>query len=197
MLAIGKMRQEAYSRILNIFGDKQMVNAWMADYLTLNEVGGVAWQVATDVDWSRVDRQNIQVLTLLAALEENVSENVDEYAEYQADFAILNTKLNVLMSLVSDLVLQNQGQAVDMPFQLNERRITWQAVNLPQMGQKVQLEVYLDQSPKPLQLSGEVGALEGGHVLVDIQQGSDVFFDLLAKLIFRRHRREVALAKQS
>jgi hypothetical protein len=160
-------------------------------------VGGVAWQVATDVDWSRVDRQNIQVLTLLAALEENVSENVDEYAEYQADFAILNTKLNVLMSLVSDLVLQNQGQAVDMPFQLNERRITWQAVNLPQMGQKVQLEVYLDQSPKPLQLSGEVGALEGGHVLVDIQQGSDVFFDLLAKLIFRRHRREVALAKQS
>ena len=101
------------------------------------------------------------------------------------------------MSLVSDLVLQNQGQAVDMPFQLNERRITWQAVNLPQMGQKVQLEVYLDQSPKPLQLSGEVGALEGGHVLVDIQQGSDVFFDLLAKLIFRRHRREVALAKQS
>ena len=69
---------------------------------------------------------------------------------------------------------------------------------MPQVGEGV-LEIYLrDSLPQPLRLLGRIIASDpDGRVKARFIPPSDTIADLIEKLAFRRHRRQVAGARQS
>ncbi|MEJ1354696.1 MAG: PilZ domain-containing protein [Candidatus Sedimenticola sp. (ex Thyasira tokunagai)] len=145
---------------------------------------------------------NERMLQALITLQERHLESQEEEQENAPELARIEAKLDMLMELVSQLKPQREQEEGRFSLKLGSRGISWQGClsPLPQKDQSLWLYLQLDERlPKPLQLFGYVVTVEdvvGGHsiTLVFEDLGQRVM-DLLGKLIFRQHRREVALKR--
>lgn len=170
----------------------------------------LAYEANLPMSWSLLDQamdaqqlktlneDNERVLSSIAILEEQVPDQVDMQTPQAQALVRMETKLNILTELVSQLL----ATRIDLPesrrFRLNAYAIEWLCVEPPPAEDAlIQLSVYLHSVfHRPFIIQAHVNDIEpeqGGYRVQAVYDGlSNVALHSLEKLIFRHHRRGVA-----
>lgn len=145
--------------------------------------------------------RNLHVLQACAAIEEHgQQEKNDDTSPVANEILRLDLKVNLLLDLVGQLVIANHPRPAAVPVRFNALGATWKVSGpAPQPGGEGVLEIYLrDSLPQPLRLLGRITASEpDGKVKARFIPPSETISDLIEKLAFRRHRRQIAGTRQS
>jgi len=145
--------------------------------------------------------RNLHVLQACAAMEEHgQQEKNDDTSPIAAEILRLDLKVNLLLDLVGQLVVANNPRPPAVPIRFNALGATWKAPGtVLQPGSEGVLEIYLrDSLSQPLRLLGRITAAEPeGRIKARFIPPSETIADLIEKLAFRRHRRQIAGARQS
>lgn len=144
--------------------------------------------------------RNLKLLQACAALEEHGQpEKNDERSPHHADIIRLDMKVNLLLELVGQILVASRPRPEAAPVRFNALGATWQHKgNLPADGSAGVLEIHLREFiVEPLRLSGKVMNVSSeGRVKVKFDNPGEAVADLIEKLAFRRHRRQVAGARK-
>jgi Atypical PilZ domain, cyclic di-GMP receptor len=168
--------------------------------LAYEDVVPVAWKrVAEPFDpaliGSFADR-NLRVLQALSALEEHGQiEKADENAPHAADILRLDLKVNLLLDMVGALLVASHPRPKAASVRFNVLGGVWQGTApFPELGQQGVLEIWLrDCIAEPLRLFGRIASVgPDGRVKVRFIAPGEHIADLMEKLAFRKHRRQVA-----
>lgn len=144
--------------------------------------------------------RNLQVLQAWDAMEEHGPvDKPDESAPYAADIMRLDLKINLLLDLVGQILAANRPRPPSVPVRFNALGGMWRSAGtLPEAGEQGVAEIYLhDCLAQPLRLPGRVtNVTPDGHVKVRFAPVGEAVADLIEKLAFRRHRRQIAGSRQ-
>jgi Atypical PilZ domain, cyclic di-GMP receptor len=168
--------------------------------LAFQDVLPVLWRPAAgllDPDAAGgIAERNLQVLQAWDAMGEHVPvEKADENSPYAADFMRLERKMNLLLDLVGQILAANRPRPAPSPVRFNALGAVWRSTPpLPEAGAQGILEVYLhDCLAQPLRLPGRVtNVTPDGNVKARFIPLGESVADLIEKMAFRRHRRQVA-----
>ncbi|HEU4485454.1 MAG TPA: PilZ domain-containing protein [Povalibacter sp.] len=172
--------------------------------LAYEDVVPVAWRPLPEpfnpaVVGSFADR-NLRTLQALSALEEHgQTEKPDENSPHAADIARLDMKVNLLLDMVGQLLMANQPRPRAAAIRFNALGAVWQgAAPFPALGNQGVLEIHLrDCIAEPLRLVGRIASISpDGRIKARFIPPGENIADLMEKLAFRKHRRQVAGAKQ-
>jgi Atypical PilZ domain, cyclic di-GMP receptor len=172
--------------------------------LAYEDVLPVAWKRLPEpfdpaVVGSFADR-NLRTLQALAALDEHGQiDKADETAPHAADLLRLDMKVNLLLDMVGALLVASHPRPRPTPIRFNALGGVWHASSqLPELGSQGVLEVYLrDCLAEPLRLVGRIASVNpDGRIKARFIPPGEHIADLLEKLAFRKHRRQVAGARQ-
>jgi hypothetical protein len=172
--------------------------------LALQDVLPVVWRSqpgAPDPDTAAgYTERNVRLLQAWAAIAQlGPAEKPDENAPHAADLMRLELKVNLLLDLVGHMLLTNRPRPAAVPVRFNSLGAVWRAAApLPQAGAQGVAEIYLhDCLAEPLRLPGRVTSVTpDGHVKVRFAPTGETVADLMEKLAFQRHRRQIAGARQ-
>ena len=143
-----------------------------------------------------IAERNLQVLQAWDALEDHgVVEKPDETAPLAADIQRLDRKMTLLLGLVGQLLAVNRPRPRPIPLRFNARGALWRAVEAPpSIGTRGHLEIYLHECvAQPLRFAAEVTTVSpAGEIEVRFAPLDDALSGILAKIAFRRHRRQIA-----
>jgi Atypical PilZ domain, cyclic di-GMP receptor len=141
--------------------------------------------------------RNVRLLQALAAIEDHgVSDKPDES---MPDLTRLDFKINLLLDLVGQLVAANRPRPPSVAIRFNSQGAIWRApAPLPQAGRQGMVEIQLrDFLAEPLRLIGTLTTVSAeGEVTARFAPVGPPLADLLERLIFRHHRRQVAGNRQ-
>ncbi len=173
--------------------------------LAYEDVLPVAWKGSiAPVDPSLIGSyqdRNLRVLQALSALEEHGQlEKADENSPHHADLMRLDLKLNLVLDMVGQLLIASHPRPKAAPIRFNAVGAVWQGhAPHPEMGQQGVLEVYLrDCIADPLRLVGRIASVSpDGRIKARFVPPGEHIADLMEKLAFRKHRRQVAEAKHT
>lgn len=172
--------------------------------LAYEDVLPVAWRPLPEpfdpaLVGSFADR-NLRVLQAVAALDEHGQlEKQDDNSPYAADIARLEMKMNLLLDMVGALLIASRPRAKAVPVRFNALGGVFQGTApLPPLGNQGVFEVYLrDSVAEPLRLFGRIASVSpDGKIKVRFVPPGEHISDLLEKLAFRKHRRQVAGVRQ-
>ncbi|HTC54708.1 MAG TPA: PilZ domain-containing protein [Steroidobacteraceae bacterium] len=169
--------------------------------LAYEEVLPVSWApVAGGMDGAvaaSFTERNVRLLQALAAIEDHgVSDKPDESAP---DLTRLDFKINLLLDLVGQLVVANRPRPAPVAIRFNSHGALWHApAPLPLAGTLGVAEIHLrDFLAEPLRLVGTLTQVSAeGELTVRFAPVGEALADLLERLIFRHHRRQVAGIRQ-
>ncbi len=143
--------------------------------------------------------RNLRILQAVAALEEHgQTEKADETSPHHADLVRLDLKMNLILDMVGQLLAASRPRPRPSPIRFNALGAVWQGqAPHPQMGYQGVLEVYLrDCIADPLHLVGRIASVgPDGRIKARFIPPGEHISDLMEKLAFRKHRRQVAGAK--
>lgn len=143
--------------------------------------------------------RNLRVLQALSALEEHGQvEKPDDSAPVHADIVRLDLKMNLLLDMVGQLLVASHPRPKASAIRFNALGAVWQGYPPhPEMGNQGVLEVYLrDCIADPLRLVGRIASVgPDGRVKARFIPPGENIADLIEKLAFRKHRRQIAGAK--
>jgi len=143
--------------------------------------------------------RNLRVLQAISALEEHGQfEKQDENAPHHADLMRLDLKMNLILDMVGQLLIASHPRPRATAIRFNALGAVWQGHSPhPDMGNQGVLEIYLrDCIADPLRLFGRIASVgPDGRVKARFVPPGEHIADLLEKLAFRKHRRQVAGAK--
>jgi hypothetical protein len=157
--------------------------------------------------WSE---RNLRLLQGCAALEEHGgAEKPDEDSPHAADLRRIDLKVNLLLDMVGHLVAASQARPAARPVRFNAHGIVWTLAPgevAPRGGTLGLVEIHLKPfMVEPLALAGSVadagagaGAPGAGGTTVHVRfEGlHESVADHIEKLVFRRHRRQIAGVRQ-
>ncbi len=141
--------------------------------------------------------RNVRVLQACAAIEEHGGSDKPE--EPSPDVQRLDLKINLLLDLVGQLLVSNHPRPTGVPIRFNALGAIWRgATPLPEAGTQGVAEIYLrDFLPDPLRLVGRITSVTpDGQIKARFNPPNETIADLMEKLIFRQHRRQVAGSRQ-
>ncbi|MGH8238865.1 MAG: PilZ domain-containing protein, partial [Steroidobacteraceae bacterium] len=104
-------------------------------------------------------------------------------------------KVNLLLDMVGALLVASRPRPRAAAIRFNALGGVWQAAApFPELGSQGVLEIYVrDSIAEPLRLAGRIASVgPDGRVKVRFAALSENVADLLEKLAFRKHRRQVA-----
>lgn len=143
--------------------------------------------------------RNLRVLQSLSALEEHGQiEKVDESAPNAAAMLRLDMKINLLLDMVGQLLLASHPRPRAAAVRFNALGAVWQgAPPYPELGNQGVLQIYLrDCIAEPLRLVGRIASVgPDGRIKARFIPPGEHICDLMEKLAFRKHRRQIAGAK--
>jgi len=141
--------------------------------------------------------RNVRLLQALAAIEDHgVSDKPEESGP---DLTRLDFKINLLLDLVGQLLVANRPRPAAVAIRFNAQGAVWQApAPLPQADRPGIAEIHLrDFLAEPLRLLGTLTTVSAaGEVTVRFNPVGEPVAELLERLIFRHHRRQVAGIRQ-
>jgi hypothetical protein len=144
---------------------------------------------------------NVRVLHASTALQEQgPTDKGDENSPHAQDLARIELKINLLLDVVGRLLASNQPRPPSVAIRFNALGATFQGSNpLPRPGAQGCVEIYLRECvAEPLRLIGRVANVSpGGEIKVRFLPPGEATSDLLEKLAFRRHRRQIAGSRQT
>jgi hypothetical protein len=172
--------------------------------LAYSDVIPLAWhplkkQMTLEEQGQMADR-NLRMLLAYTALEEHGQvEKTDENAPNAADILRLDMKINLLLDLVGRILIASQPRpkATNVRFNANGALVRLEVPGL-QLGDEGILELYLkDCLVEPLKLIGRIAnTTPDGRYKIKFTHPGEAIANLIEKLAFRRHRRQVADAKK-
>jgi Atypical PilZ domain, cyclic di-GMP receptor len=173
------------------------------DELAFQDVLPLAWRTlphAVDGDAAAgFMERNARVLQAREALDQlGPVEKTDENSPNSADLLRLELKVNLLLDLVGQVLAASRPRPAPVPVRFNAQGVVWRgSAPLPEAGVQGIAEIYLhDCLAEPLRLPGRVSSVTpDGHVKVRFAPVTETVADLLEKLCFRRHRRQIAGAR--
>jgi hypothetical protein len=175
----------------------------MFDKLAYEDLLPVRWtaqaEPVADLQAQHFAERNLRVLQACDALEEHGRlEKSDEESPHSADIMRLDMKLNLLLDLAGQLLAASQQRAEARPIRFNAMgaHFTWPEPLAA--GAHGILEITLrDIVVQPLHLPAQVvGGATAGQVRVRFLALGETVADHIEKLVFRRHRRKIAGARQ-
>lgn len=144
--------------------------------------------------------RNLRLLQACAALEEHgQAETNDDAAPWSAEMQRIDLKVNLLLDMVGVLVANIQSRPPARPLRFNAQGLLWEISGdkISPEGTLIQIEIYLrDSIIHPLVLTGTMestGIETLASARIDELPGSVA--DHIKKLVFRRHRRQIAGAR--
>lgn len=143
--------------------------------------------------------RNLRILQVCAVLEEHGAvDKKDESSPHAADIMRLEVKVNLLLDLVGQLMAAQLPRPAPALIRFNAQGALWKSGEALRPGQQGLLEIWLrDSLPRPLTLPANITQVAAdGHVKATFVPPGDATADLLEKLAFRRHRRQVAGVRQ-
>jgi hypothetical protein len=144
--------------------------------------------------------RNLRVLQAVGALDEHGQiDKPDENAPHAADIVRLEMKMNLLLDMVGALLIASRPRPKPAAVRFNALGGVFQGMTpFPPLGNQGVLEVYLrDCVADPLRLFGRIASVSpDGKVKVRFVPPGENISDLLEKLAFRKHRRQVAGVRQ-
>jgi len=179
-----------------------------------SEIGhGVLYEDFLPLQWREVQEQfaflkissfnenNEEVLRFIGVLDEFPNEIGDEYAPIAQELTRVETKLNLLLNLVGQLLTVHFPLPPLKAVKLNPVGIEWITDQGPRPGDFGIVEIYLNSScPRALTFPGKVEGVEdtgnGYRISVQFLALSASIQERLEKIIFRHHRRRVAMARR-
>jgi Atypical PilZ domain, cyclic di-GMP receptor len=173
--------------------------------LAFQDVLPLVWRpMANPVDrdlTGSFDERNLRLLQAWDAMEEHtpIEKQKPEDAPYAAEILRLDLKVNLLLDLVGQLLVANRPRPPPTPVRFNALGAMWRGTGtLPEAGEQGIAEIYLrDCLAEPLRLAGRVtNVTPDGNIKVKFLPMSEAVSDLIEKLAFRRHRRQIAGARQ-
>ena len=175
------------------------------DELAYQDVLSFAWRPSAqaadpDVAAGYMER-NARLLQAREALDQLgpvAVEKPDENAPSAADILRIELKINLLLDLVGQVLATSRPRPQAVPVRFNSQGVVWRSASpLPEAGAQGIAEIYLhDALAEPLRLPGRVTSVSpDGHVKARFVPVGEPVADLLEKLCFRRHRRQVAGAR--
>ena len=172
--------------------------------LAFQDVLPVLWRVLpnpADRDTAAgFSERNLRVLQAWDAMQEHGPvEKPDENSPYAADLMRLELKINLLLDLVGQILTTNRPRPAAMPVRFNALGAVWRSTApLPEAGAQGVAEIYLHAClADPLRLPGRVtNVTPDGHIKVRFAPVGEAVADLIEKLAFRRHRRQIAGTRQ-
>jgi hypothetical protein len=173
--------------------------------LAYQDVLPVAWKALPDqIDpdlAASYAASNVRVLQASTALQEQgVTEKADDNSPHSQDLLRLELKINLLLDVVGRILASNQPRPPAVAIRFNALGATFQGTPpLPRPGAQGCVEIYLRECvAEPLRLIGRVANVSpGGEIKVRFLPPGEATSDLLEKLAFRRHRRQVAGSRQA
>ncbi|HEV8329976.1 MAG TPA: PilZ domain-containing protein [Steroidobacteraceae bacterium] len=168
--------------------------------LAYEDVLPVSWKkMAEPFDQALISSyadRNLRVLQALSALDEHGQpEKSDESSPHAADIMRLDLKVNLLLDMVGALLVASRPRPRPTSIRFNALGGVWQAISpFPELGAQGVLEIYVrDSIAEPLRLAGRIASVgPDGRVKVRFAALSENVADLLEKLAFRKHRRQIA-----
>jgi len=142
--------------------------------------------------------RNVRLLQACAAIEEH-STSTEKQDEAHPDIVRLDFKVNLLLDLVGQILVSNRPRPTAVAVRFNALGAVWRApAPLPEAGHQGVCEIYLrDFLAEPLRLIGRItNVTPDGNVKARFAPAGETVADLIEKLTFRRHRRQVAESRQ-
>ena len=143
------------------------------------------------------NERNVRVLQACAAIEEH--NTADPQDELSPELQRLDFKINLLVDLVGQLLVANRPRPQPVAIRFNALGAMWRGnAPLPEAGAQGVAEIYLrDFLADPLRLIGRITNVSpDGQVKARFAPVGETIADLIEKLTFRRHRRQVAESRQ-
>jgi hypothetical protein len=175
----------------------------MFDKLAYEDLLPVRWlpqaQAVTDLQAQQFAERNLRVLQACDALEEQGRlDTSDEKSPHSADLLRLDLKLNLLLDVMGQMlaVTQQRGDPMQVRFNAMGAHFAWPKAEA--VGTLGVLELTLREIVvQPLRLPAEVvSGATVGQVRVRFLALGETVADHIEKLVFRRHRRQIAGARQ-
>lgn len=168
------------------------------DELAYEDVLPVQWKpLAQPLDrftLTGIEESNALLLQACVAVEEHpVRELSEELEPLAGELARMEFKINLVLRLLSRLVAP-EVTGTPTKIQFNALGASWVSPETPpRVGSVGLLRVQLRSSlPQPLELSAEIGSVSDGQVRATFPELSDRNAELIQKLAFLRHRRQIA-----
>jgi hypothetical protein len=170
------------------------------DELAFQDVLPLAWRalphaIERDTAAGYMER-NARLLQAREALDQlGPVEKPDDNSPNAADLMRLELKVNLLLDLVGQILASNRPRPSAVPVRFNAQGLVWRSQSpLPEAGSQGLAEIYLhDCLAEPLRLPGVVRKVSpDGLVNVRFVPVGETVADLVEKLCFRRHRRQIA-----
>jgi Atypical PilZ domain, cyclic di-GMP receptor len=142
---------------------------------------------------------NVRVLQVCAAIEEQGAvEKKDEKSPHSADLMRLEVKMNLLLDLMGQLLAAARPRPAATVIRFNALGAVWKSSAPRRVGEQGLLDIYLrDSLPQPLTVIANVTHVAAdGQVKATFSPPGEAVSELIEKLAFRRHRRQVAGARQ-
>lgn len=147
-----------------------------------------------------VNESNESFLRAVSAMGEIAMDTADDDVGISQEVLRLDLKVNLLLDLVSQLIYKQLEIPAVSTVTISSREIKWNSEKVPQPGQMVFVEAYIQHgTPKPLCFYGEVASsqleYDSNYARVQYLGLAGSVQSWLDKLIFRHHRRAVAYEK--
>ena len=144
---------------------------------------------------------NEEVLRVIAALEETPAELGEDHQPIAQEMARLDVKLNLLLGLVGQLLLVHFPLPPRRLVRLSPFGLEWTADRGPQPGETGTIEIWLSaRCPKPLVFAARAESAADLDPTCSYAARfaplAEPLRDRLEKIIFRHHRRSVALTRR-
>jgi hypothetical protein len=141
---------------------------------------------------------NEETLRVILSLDEHHVEASDENPEFAHEVQRLETKINLVLELVSQLLARQLQLPEARPVRLSAHEIEWETATAPAVGSPVVIEAYVcPQYPRPLFLPATVRGFAAGRARAVFDDLGESVQELLEMLIFRHHRRQIAATRRS
>ncbi|GAB4357166.1 MAG: hypothetical protein Kow0073_15020 [Immundisolibacter sp.] len=152
------------------------------------------WPAAPELE--QANRNAIALLGLLGSLDESPPPLED--AQLAVYLQRLDQKLDLALELLGGLLAREQVLPTPVPVRVSARGVAWKAAPAPAAGPGWLTLYLLPQLPKALNLPAHLRPLSAtGEVAAEFQGLDPALTDALARFVFRRHRRAVALNRRS
>jgi hypothetical protein len=142
---------------------------------------------------------NVRILQVCAAIEEQGAvEKKDEKSPHSADLMRLEVKMNLMLDLMGQLLAAAKPRPAATVIRFNALAAVWNSTVRHRVGEQGMLDIYLrDSLPQPLTVIANITHVSSdGQVRAAFSPPGEAVSDLIEKLAFRRHRRQVAGVRQ-
>lgn len=165
----------------------------------------LAWEIIEQTpsatELSLMHASNEEVLKVIYLLDESQTETDDPHSLMAQQVMRIDAKVNFLMDMVGQLLLKSLTLPDALNVTLTSDGMEWIDSRAPQSGAIIHVQLYLKVNyPRPIILPAVVKSVvqtdQAHKVTVEFDNLADAVQAWIEKLIFRHHRRIVALSRR-